>query len=136
MRGKDGNLLSLSESVDDVVAHERLYDANVNSRIEDSEDAKLEPARELLDRIERRDLYVAIHTVDVAKNTGAVPVRGMTADQVMVEVRSFVPCQNGNIDTVDDRRLSKEDITTFTKKITTGMTKNKVTIIRNKLLFK
>ena len=59
--------MSLSESVDDVMAHERLYDANVNSRIEDSEDAALEPARELLDRIERRDLYVAIHTVDVAK---------------------------------------------------------------------
>ena len=86
--------MSLSESVDDVVAHERLYDANVNSRIEDSEDAALEPARELLDRIERRDLYVAIHTVDVAKNTGAVPVRGMTAEQIMEEVRSFVPSQN------------------------------------------
>ena len=64
-----------------------------------------------------------------------VPVRGMTADQVMEEVRSFVPCQNGNIHAVDET-LSKEDITTFTKKITTGMTKNKVTIIRNKLLSK
>ena len=63
--------MSLSESVNDVAAHERLYDANVNSRIEDSEDPELEPARELLDRIERRDLYSAIHTVDVAPNTGA-----------------------------------------------------------------
>ena len=60
----------------------------------------------------------------------------MTADQVMEEVRSFVPCQNGNNHAVDDETLSKEDITAFTKKITTGMTKNKVTIIRNKLLFK
>ena len=128
--------MSLSESVDDVEAHERLYDANVNSRIEDSEDSALEPARELLDRIERRDLYVAIHTVDVAKNTGAVPVRGMTADQIMEEVRSFVPSQNGNIHAVDDGTLNKEDITAFTKKITTGMTKNEVTIFRNKPLFK
>ena len=75
VRGKGGNLLTLSESVDDVVAHERLYDANVNSRIEDSEDSALEPARELLDRIERRDLYDAIHSVDVAQNTGAGKVR-------------------------------------------------------------
>ena len=60
----------------------------------------------------------------------------MTADQIMEEVRSFVPSQNGSIHAVDDETLSKEDITTFTKKITTGMTKNKVTIIRNKLLFK
>ena len=60
----------------------------------------------------------------------------MTADQVMEEVRSFVPCQNGNIHAVDDETLRKEDITTFTKKITTGMTKNKVTINPNKLLFK
>ena len=71
VRGTGGRLLSLSESVNDVMAHERLYDANVNSRIEDSEDPALEPARELLDRIERRDLYGAIHSIDVAKNTGA-----------------------------------------------------------------
>ena len=71
MRGKDENLLTLSESVNDVVAHERLYDANVNSRIEDSESPALERARQLLDRIERRDLYVALHTVNVALNTGA-----------------------------------------------------------------
>ena len=62
--------MSLSESVNDVMAHERLYDAKVNSRIEDSEDPALEPARDLLDRIERRDLYDAIHTVDVSQNTG------------------------------------------------------------------
>ena len=62
-----------------------------------------------------------------------VPVRGMTADQIMEEVRSFVPSQNGNIHAVDDETLSKEDITTFTKKITTGMTKNKVTMIRNQI---
>ena len=71
VRGTGGRLLSLSESVNDVMAHERLYDAKVNSRIEDSEDPALEPARDLLDRIERRDLYDAIHTVDVTQNTGA-----------------------------------------------------------------
>ena len=77
--------MTLSESVDDVVAHERLYDANVNSRIEDSEDPELEPARELLDRIERRDLYDAIHTVDVAQNTGAGEVRRFKKIVTMID---------------------------------------------------
>ena len=85
VRGKGGNLLTLSESVNDIVAHESLYDANVNSRIEDSEDPALEPARELLDRIERRDLYDAIHTVDVAHNTGAGEARRFKKIVTMID---------------------------------------------------
>ena len=54
----------------------------------------------------------------------------MTAKQIMEEVRSFVPSHNGDIHDVDDddERLCKEDIITFTKRTTTGMTTNKVTI--------
>ena len=53
----------------------------------------------------------------------------MTANQIMEEVRSFVPSHNGDILRDDgDDRLHKEDIITFTKKTTTGMTTNKVTI--------
>ena len=57
----------------------------------------------------------------------------MTAKQIMEEVRSFVPSHNGDIHDVDDddERLSKEDIITFTKKTTTGMTTNKVTRLAN-----
>merc|ERR1712045_1035290 len=50
----------------------------------------------------------------------------------MEEVRSFVPSHNGDIHDVvdDDERLSKEDIITFTKKTTTGMTTNKIFVYR------
>ena len=52
----------------------------------------------------------------------------MTAKQIKEEVRSFVPSHNGDIHDGDgDERLCKEDIITFTKKTTTGMTTNKVT---------
>ena len=54
----------------------------------------------------------------------------MTANQIMEEVRSFVPSHNGDMHNVDDdERLCKEDIITFTKRTTTGMTTNKVTIL-------
>ena len=53
----------------------------------------------------------------------------MTAKQIKEEVRSFVPSQHGDNHVVDDERLCKEDIITFTKKTTTGMTTNKVTIL-------
>ena len=54
----------------------------------------------------------------------------MTAKQIKEEVRSFVPSHNGDIHDGDgDERLCKEDIITFTKKTTTGMTTNKVTIL-------
>ena len=45
----------------------------------------------------------------------------------MEEVRSFVTPEAG--DAHGDERLCKEDIITFTKKTTTGMTTNKVGIL-------
>jgi hypothetical protein len=119
------------------VAHEKIYDSNINSRIEDSEDPAVAPAKELLDRIDRRDFYEAVYSVDVTKN-GPESVRGLTAKQILEEVKEFVwEEEEDEMMMVDDGwnavrqraredRLSKDDLTTFTKKITTGMTTNKV----------
>lgn len=119
------------------MAHEKIYDSNINSRIEDSEDPAVAPAKELLDRIDRRDFYEAVYSVDVTKN-GPESVRGLTAKQILEEVKEFVwEEEEDEMMMVDDGwnavrqraredRLSKDDLTTFTKKITTGMTTNKV----------
>ena len=128
----------------------------MNSRIEDSEDPALDAAKELLDRIDRRDFYQAVFSVNVSNYDGPEPVRGMTADQILEEVRSFVIMKESGVDSNaveamvldecdnmngNDHRngldiesevhaLTREDLTAFTKKITTGMTTSKVNVVR------
>ncbi|ESO82808.1 hypothetical protein LOTGIDRAFT_61530, partial [Lottia gigantea] len=57
--GKDGKMCSLSECIDDVVAYTKLTD-NIYQDILWSEDPKLMKARELLNRVQKRQLFRCI----------------------------------------------------------------------------
>ncbi len=132
-RSSQGELLALADTCTDIGAHESIYDSNVNSRIEDSEDPAVEPAKVLLNRIERRDFYQAVCTVDVSK-LGPESVRNMTAKQILDEIKSFVCSEEeGGGDQGQTRPLRKDDFTAFTNKITAGVTTDKVLYLHSLL---
>ncbi len=88
--------LTLAETCQDPAAHERLVDAYVNFRINEGGDGDgdgdggeavpegLRRARQILDRITRRDFYRELAEVDLADPDFA-DVAGMTDDEVLTK---------------------------------------------------
>lgn len=65
IRGYDGTRMRPSEaSLTDMSAHECLTDEYLEFKIMESEDPSILPAKTLLQRMKRRDLYVVIMSID------------------------------------------------------------------------
>ncbi len=109
---------SLSKSCDDVAAHLKMTDASVNNRIVDSQDPELEYARELLDRIERRDFYHVVASINVGAS-GPEQVKGMKAKTILNEIEALRHPGSG---------LNEGDLTAYTKKITSGLETAKILV--------
>ncbi|KAJ8041239.1 Deoxynucleoside triphosphate triphosphohydrolase SAMHD1 [Holothuria leucospilota] len=65
--GKDGKMTKMSEAIDDMEAYSKLTD-HVMWMILTSTDKKLDKARQLIDRIMKRDLYICVGQTQLKKN--------------------------------------------------------------------
>jgi bacterioferritin (cytochrome b1) len=114
MKGENGAELALSETYKDVVAHQKLDESGIATRIADSTQEEMRPARELLDRIWTRDFYPKLITIN----------RGNWADKLSVLADLTAMLEED----VEKDGLKSEDLTVMSTKITTGMTGTKVGI--------
>ena len=83
--GKDGNLVTISECIDDPVAYTHLNDSIFNLILM-SQDADLAESRTILQKIERRELYKCVGET--------TPMKGKTKDdikKIKEEIMNFLP---------------------------------------------
>ncbi|XP_044175514.1 deoxynucleoside triphosphate triphosphohydrolase SAMHD1-like [Acropora millepora] len=99
LKGTDGKMLSISESIDDMQAYTQLTD-HVYHQILYSDAAKLKEARAILQRIEKRDLYKCIGQKVLKKPRSKEEIREeifnfwqdgphITPDDFIVEIVTF-----------------------------------------------
>ncbi|XP_027861957.1 deoxynucleoside triphosphate triphosphohydrolase SAMHD1-like [Xiphophorus couchianus] len=69
IEGSDGEMFTLSTAIDDMVAYTKLTDA-IFDRILNSPDEELQEAREILERIMQRKLYVCLGEFSSEENLG------------------------------------------------------------------
>ncbi len=68
MRGSGKQEFCLSNSYQDVLAHQKLRDEFVEYLIMESDNPALQPAREIIERIHCRDFYHIVDVIDVHKH--------------------------------------------------------------------
>ena len=119
IKGENDAELVLSETYKDVVAHQRLDESGIETRIEISIDPEMAPAQRLLNRILTRDFYIKIITLDL-KSECPDQLRDKDKWAILYDFTSLLEEKEG--------KLKKDDLTVIRTKITTGMTGKKVCI--------
>ncbi len=116
VRGRSGSRLGLHEASNDVAAFQRLNEAAIEAKIEDSEEEELEPARRLLRRIWSRDFYSKLYCLDKTDSKCPEHLKNINKNGVLNDLLSVMDEAGGLGGLVAD------DFTVMETKITTGMT--------------
>jgi hypothetical protein len=124
IKGENDVEMTLSETSKDVVAHQRLDESGIETRIEISSLPEMAQAQRLLDRIRSRDFYVKLYTLDRKSDNFPDTLRkkdNMPKDKWAILEDFTLLLDAGG-------RLTKDDFTVIGTKITTGMTGKKMCI--------